>query len=80
MHSRPKKILLRSNLIESGLPEKATYASSRIDVFKVDDDKGHIIFTFKNDNHLFIYSYLLRKITNKLEVITQAIYSKSCEV
>ena len=78
MHSHPKKIILRSTLVGNGLADGEPYSNSRIDVFKVDDDQGHVIFTLRNDNHLFIYSYYERRIINKLELITQSIYSNKC--
>lgn len=62
-------------MIENGLDGKECYLKSRIDVFKVDDDKGHILFTFKNDNHLFIYDYCQRRVIWKLEVIPKSIFS-----
>jgi hypothetical protein len=63
MHSYPKKIIVRPNLITAGCKEIAEkYKEYRIDEFKVDDKKGHIVFTFKGDNHLFVYSYYSRKL------------------
>jgi hypothetical protein len=62
MHSYPKKILVRPNLIFNDPTIREKYSEHRIDQFKVDDEKGIIFFTFKGDNHLFIYSYYMRKL------------------